>query len=496
MEWWAAIRQRVLVEGVSQRQILAETGIHWQTLKKILSMSEPPGYRLQKQRQRPKLGPYLDRIQQIIEEDRGVPVKQRHTAKRIFERLKDEGYSGGYTQVKEAVRQITLKSREVFVPLTHYPGEAQVDFGHAVMRQDGVLHKVAFFAMVLPFSDAFFVQAYERECTEVYWDAHSRAFEYFGGVPVRISYDNSSVLVRLSAQTQERKLSQAFLQLKSHYLFDHRFCNVGRGNEKGVVEGIVKFARLNFMVPIPEVRNLEELNQQLLQACRDDLRRKLRGQGVTKAELLKEDQAAFRSLPQSPFCACRKLSTVANSLSLVRFDCNDYSVPVRYAHHPVVVKGYVDRVEIYELQMLIARHYRLWGKAGVRFDPLHYLALLERKPGALDYARPLADWQLPECFQVLRRRLEAQLDGAGTREYIRVLRLLEHHSLPALTRAVGRGLRCGGLSRDALAQFLIPQEEWRQTTFSLDGREHLRQVRVATADVGAYQSLLCAGGVE
>jgi hypothetical protein len=162
----------------------------------------------------------------------------------------------------------------------------------------------------------------------------------------------------------------------------------------------------------------------------------------------------------------------------------------------VVVKGYVDRVEIYELQMLIARHYRLWGKEGVRFDPLHYLALLERKPGALDYARPLADWHLPDCFQVLRRRLEAQLDGAGTREYIRVLRLLEHHSLPALTRAVGRGLRCGGLSRDAIAQFLIPQEEWRQTTFSLDGREHLRQVRVATADVSAYQSLLCAGGVE
>ena len=198
MEWWAAIRQRVLVEGVSQRQILAETGIHWQTLKKILALSEPPGYRLQKQRQRPKLGPYLDRIQQIIEEDRGVPVKQRHTAKRIFERLKDEGYSGGYTQVKAAVHQITQRSREVFVPLTHCPGEAQVDFGHAVMRQDGVLRKVAFFVMVLPYSDAFFVQAFERECTEMFWEAHSRAFEYFGGVPGRISYDNTSVLVRLA----------------------------------------------------------------------------------------------------------------------------------------------------------------------------------------------------------------------------------------------------------------------------------------------------------
>jgi hypothetical protein len=303
--------------------------------------------------------------------------------------------------------------------------------------------------------------------------------------------------VRLVPGTRERKLNQAFLQLKSHYLFDHHFCNVARGNEKGVVEGVVKYARSNFMVPIPTVRNLEELNQQLLQACRQDLARKLRGQAATKAELLQEDQAMFRPLPQAPFLACRKLSTVATSLSLVRFDRNDYSVPVRYAHHPLVVKGYVERVEIFEQDTQVARHTRLWGKEEVSFDPLHYLALLERKPGALDYARPLKDWQLPECFLLLRRRLEAELDGAGTREYIRVLRLLKHHSLPALTHAVERGLSCGGLTRDALAQFLIPKEEWRQATFSLDGREHLRQVRVATADVSAYKSLLqAAGGAE
>jgi len=162
----------------------------------------------------------------------------------------------------------------------------------------------------------------------------------------------------------------------------------------------------------------------------------------------------------------------------------------------VVVKGYVERVEIFEQNTLIARHTRLWGKAGVSFDPLHYLALLERKPGALDYARPLKGWQLPECFLVLRRRLEAEQDGEGTREYIRVLRLLEQHSLPALTRAVQQGLRCGALSRDAIAQFLIPQEEWRQTSFRLDGREHLRQVRVLSADLRAYQSLLRAGGAK
>ena len=493
MEWWATIRHKVKVEGVSKRKVLAETGIHWQTLEKVLEYSEPPGYRIGRQRRKPKLDPYLARIQQIIEDDKAVPRKQRHTAKRIFERIRDEGYGGGYTQVKEAVRSIKQVTQEVFVPLVHQAGEAQVDFGYAAVKQDGLLRKVAYFVMVLPFSDAFYVQVFERECAEVYWEAHRRAFEYFGGVPTRITYDNTSILVSVIKRQHERRLTDAFLKLKSHYLFDHHFCNVRRGNEKGVVEGVVKYARLNFMVPIPVVRDLAELNQQLEQACQQDLSRKLRGKVVTKGGLLTEDQAAFRPLPNVPFDACRKLSTVASSLSLVRFHRNDYSVPVRYAHHPVVVKGYVDRVEVCCQDAVIARHSRLWDKEGVSFEPLHYLALLERKPGALDHARPLADWQLPKCFMVLRRRLEASVEGEGTREYIRVLRLLEKYSTRALTRAIKQGLRCRAHTRDAIAQFLIPQEDWCQTTFHLDGREHLRRVKVSTANIRAYQSLLTGG---
>lgn len=187
-------------------------------------------------------------------------------------------------------------------------------------------------------------------------------------------------------------------------------------------------------------------------------------------------------------------STIAGSLSLVRFDSSDYSVPVRWAHHPVVVKGYTDRVEVCFKDTLVASHDRLWGKEGVCFEPLHCLALLERKPGALDHARPLEGWALPECFGVLRRRLEQEREGEGTREYIRVLRLLEKHSLPTLTGAVEKALRAGALTRDAIAQFLIPREEWRETTFRLDGREHLREVKVAATDVSEYGSLLGAGG--
>lgn len=494
MEQWSEIRRRVLVEGVSRRQILRETGLHWLTLKKILEHSEPPGYRQQQPRLRKKLGDYLGRIEQILKADQSVPRKQRHTAKRIWERLREEGFPGGYTVVKEAVRELTHRSQEVFVPLVHRPGEAQVDFGHALAKVNGQLRKVAFFVMALPYSDAPFVMAFERECTETFWEGHVQAFEFFVGVPTRITYDNTKVAVsQILGGGKERRLTQGFLQLKSHYLFQHHFCQVARGNEKGVVEGLVKFTRLNFFVPVPQVRDLAELNGHLRQRCVEDQQRRLRGQAGTKAQLLAEDQKALLPLPLARFEACRKVSTTASSLSLVRFDRNDYSVPVRWAHHPIVAKGYYQEIVLCADGREVARHPRIWEDEQVRFEPLHYLALLETKPGALDHARPLAGWTLPECFALLRRRLEAERDGDGTREYIRVLRLLEKHPLPRLRQAVEEALQVGAITRDAIAQFLYPREDWRATTFSLDGHPHLRQIRVAAPNLASYRDLV--GGV-
>lgn len=309
MEDWSEIRRRVLAEGVSRRQILRETGLHWLTLKKILEHSEPPGYRQRQPRRRKKLGEFLDRIQQILKEDQALPRKQRHTAKRIWERLREEGFTGGYTAVKDAVRELAQRSQEVFVPLVHPPGEAQVDFGQALARVNGQLRKVAFFVMALPYSDASFVMAFERECTETFWEGHAQGFEFFGGVPRRITYDNTKVAVsQILGGGRERRLTQGFLQLKSHYLFAHHFCRVARGNEKGVVEGLVKFTRLNFFVPVPQVRDLEELNAHLRQRCLEDQQRRLRGQTGSKAELLMEDQKAFQPLPATRFEACRRAS--------------------------------------------------------------------------------------------------------------------------------------------------------------------------------------------
>jgi transposase len=492
MEQWSEIRRRVLVEGVSRGQILRETGMHWRTLKKILTHSQPPGYRQQAPRWKTKVGPFWGRIEEILKADRAMPRKQRHTAKRIWERLRGEGFTGGYTVVKEAMRELTQRQQEVFVPLVHRPGEAQVDFGQALVNLNGQLRKVAFFVMALPHSDSAFVMAFERECTETFWEGHVQACDFLGGVPTRITYDNTKIAVS-QIVGKARRLTQGYLQLKSHYLFDHHFCQVARGNEKGVVEGLVKFTRLNFFVPVPQVRDLDELNARLRQQCLEDRQRRLRGKTGTKEQLLREDQKAFLPLPASRFEACRKVSTTASSLSLVRFDRNDYSVPVRWAHHPIVVKGSYREVILCGGGQEIARHARIWEAEQVRFEPLHYLALLETKPGALDHARPLAGWTLPECFALLRRRLEAERDGEGTREYIRVLRLLEKHPLGRLRQAVEKGLAAGAITRDAIAQFLYPVPNWRFTLFCLDGHPHLRQVRVAAPDLAAYGQLV--GGV-
>jgi transposase len=468
--------------------------MHWRTLKKILNHSEPPGYQQKQARPRKKLGPFEARIEQILKEDQAMPRKQRHTAKRLWERLRAEGFTGGYTIVKEVVREKTQRQQEVFVPLVHRPGEAQVDFGEALVKLNGRLRKVAFFVMVLPYSDAPFVMAFERECTETFWEGHVQACEFFGGVPWRITYDNTKVAVaQIIGGGKGRRLTRGFCQLQSHYLFAHHFCRPARGNEKGVVEGLVKFTRLNFFVPVPQVRDFTELNAALRQQCVEDRRRRLRGQKGPKEELLQEEQAAFLKLPAVPFAACRQVSTTSNSLSLVRFDCNDYSVPVQWAHGGVVVKGDWQEVRLYVQKEEVARHARIWAKEQVRFEPLHYLALLERKPGALDHARPLAGWILPECFGVLRRRLENERDGDGTREYIRVLRLLEKHSLPELRAAVEKALAVGAITRDAIAQFLFPREDWRGTVFSLAGHPHLRAVRIAPPEVQSYGALLGGG---
>jgi transposase len=491
MEVWTEIRRRVLTGELSKRAACREYDLSWHTLAKMLTHEEPPGYRLKQPRSKPALGQFLPIIHEILEADRTAPKKQRHTAMRIFHRLRDEhAYEGSYTTVRNAVRAWRQGTQEVFLPLTHTPGEAQVDFGFAEVDLEEKRQQVALFLMTLPYSDAFFIQAFPRECTESFQEGHQRAFEFFGGVPTRISYDNSKIAVAKITGSRERKPTREFLRLQSHFLFQSHFCLVRRANEKGHVENLVGYARRNYLVPVPKVESLKSLNEELAQRCQADLDRQLRGQVCPKRQLLQEEQQTMLDLPQRRFDARKVTQASSNSLSLVRFDTNCYSVPVKYAHRKLTVVASVDQVRLVFDGQLVAHHVRHWSRGESIFEPIHYLALLEKKPGGFDYARPLADWQLPECFLILRRRMETEPRGLGTREYIRTLRLLENYSMKQLAAAVEYALDIGIQDVDSIRVILEYRSESPVGLFSLDGRPHLKTITVTETDVSAYQTLL------
>jgi transposase len=489
MELWSELRRRVLTGELSKRQARKEYGLHWDTLQKILQHEEPPGYRKRKPREKPVLGPFVALIHEILEADKKAPKKQRHTAKRIFERLREKGYTGGITVVGEEVRRIKQRSAEVFMPLVHRPGEAQADFGAAMVVYRGQERKVAMFVMSLPFSDTLFCQIFPRECTETFQEGHRRAFEFFGGVPKRISYDNSRIAVVKLIQKRGGVFTREFLRLESHYLFNHHFCLVRRPNEKGHAENLVGYSRRNFLVPVPEFEDFEVFNEGMAEDCRRDLQRQLRGKEGTKAELLEEDRQAMLPLPSQSFEARRVEACQANSLSLVRFDRNDYSVPTQHAHRAVMAIGGIERVRLMVQDQVVAEHLRDWDKENVHYDPVHYLALLERKPGALDFGKPFDDWDLPEGLGVLRRRLEGELGSDGRREFIKVLRLLESWNLSELAKAVDRALQIGALTVEAIRLLLQDGREAPTKYFRLDGRPHLQGHVVPPPKLALYDTL-------
>jgi transposase len=457
----------------------------------MLRYAVPPGYQRQQPIKRPKLGPWLGIIDAILEDDKQRPVKQRHTAKRIFERLKEEhGFTGGYTIVKDYVRTATLRAQEMFVPLTHPAGEAQVDFGEALVVIAGVERKAHYLAMDLPHSDDCFVAAFPAETTEAFLEGHVRAFAYFGGVPTRILYDNTRIAVAKILGGEERQRTRSFSELQSYYLFADKFGRPARGNDKGKVEGLVGYARRNFMVPIPRASSWEELNLHLEADCRKRRERRLRGHSETIGERFERDRAALLPLPAAPYEACEKISARVSSLSLVRYRSNDYSVPTEYGHRQVWVKGYVHEVVIACASEVIARHQRSYEHEAVVFDPLHYLALLEQKTRALDQAAPLAGWQLPECFTQLRRLLEARLRKHGSREYVQVLRLLETFAIEEVTHAIEDALQLGTISFDAVRHLLLCRIERRPPRLDMENYPHLPLAQVRTTQAADYMTLL------
>ena len=493
VEVYARVRRAIQVDGMSQREAAREFGLARKTIRKMMAFSIPLGYQRKKPVAKPMLGPWLGIIDQILEDDKTQPKKQHHTAKRIWDRLKTEhAFKGGYTVVKDYVRQVRLRHKEVFVPLAHPPGDAQADFGEALVIIAGREQKAHFQCVDLPYSDDCFVVAFPAENTEAFLEGHNQAFAYFGGVPRTILYDNTRIAVKEITGDGERKPTEAFSGLQSHYLFAAKFGRPGKGNDKGNVEGLVGYARRNFLVPVPRAESWQTLNAQLLEQCRKRRERKLWGHTETIAERFERDREQLLPLPPAPLEACQKRTTRASSQALVRYETNDYSVPTEYGHCQVLVKAFVWEVVICAASEVIARHSRSYDREEMIFNPLHYLALLEHKTNALDQAAPLENWQLPEEFVELRRQMEARLGKRGRREYVQVLRLLETFSLAEVSAAVRQALRFPAIAFDAVKHLLLCAVEQRPPKLDLENYPHLPIAEVALTRAADYQVLLDA----
>ena len=426
----------------------ASTSIHWKTLKKILDPPRAARLPPHQSRSGPRSSSRSCRSSTRSSRTTGRPRGSSGTPPSgSSDRLRDEhGYRGGLTVVKDAVRAWRRRTAEVFVPLAHPPGEAQADFGEAEVTLDGRPAKVAVFVMTLPYSDAIF-------CLRLPARVHR-------GVPrgprPRLRLLRRRPPADQLRQPQDRrrqdhrqprsgKLTGEFLRLAEPPPLRGPLLPGAAAQREGARRdaGRLRPPQLPRAGPVPCTAAWRALNARLEADCRADLARRLRGKPATKAELLAEERAAMLPLPAEAFLAARVEQPTADSLSLVRFDTNDYSVPTEYAHRRVTAVGTVDAVRIAVGDRVVADHRRCWGREGVFYDPVHYLALLERKPGALDFAAPLAGWELPVCFGVLRRRLEAEFGGPGTRQFIKVLRLLEWASLrgadPGRRAGVGAG---------------------------------------------------------
>ena len=481
------VRRAVMVEGKSIREVSREFGLHRDTVRKMLAYSVPPGYRRQNPPKRPKLEPYTGVIDRILEDDLKRSRKQRHTAKRIFERLRDEyGFDGGYTRVKDYVREHRRQTKEMFVPLSHPPGHAQCDFGEALVVIGGAEQKAHCFVIDLPHSDGCCVKAYPAETTEAFLAGHVSAFAFLGGVPQGILYDNTRLAVAKILGDGRRQGTRAFTELQSHYLFEDRFGRPG----KGKVEGLVGYMRRNFLVSVPSFESFDALNAYLEQRCLERMDAQLRGHTETIGQRMERDLDALLPLPPVAYDACDKQASRVSSLSLVRYRTNDYSVPVAYGHRDVLVRGYVDQVVISCGSEVIARHPRSYERDDFVYNPIHYLPLLERKPGALDQAAPLQGWELPDEFGTLRRRLESRMGQRGKREYVQVLRLLETFNQQEVAAAAKEALRLGAISFDAVKHLVLCRLEGRPPRLDLELYPYLPRVRVSTTSAGDYMTLL------
>jgi transposase len=463
VELFEQIRRDWRAGGTSVRELAVRHRVHRRTVRQALASAVPPPRKAYQPRPRPAVGPYEGIIDEWLLADRDVPPKQRHTARRVWQRLVAEH---GATLAEVTVSRYVARRRaelgldkvQVMVSQAHAPGaEAEVDFGefHAVIA--GVLAKLWMFVMRLSCSGRAFHVAFATQAQEAFLEGHVLALEYFGAVPDRVRYDNLGPAVVRVLRGRDRAESERFIALRSHYGFDSFFCTPGKegAHEKGGVEGEIGRFRRRHLVPVPAVASLAALNQLIAAGDMVDDGRVITGRPVTIAAAFAAEQPAMAPLPAEPFDPARLLQARVDARARVCVRQNYYSVPARYAARRLPVRLSATAVEVLDGPQVVARHERAAGKYAEILILDHYLEVLRRKPGALPGATALAQARAAGTFTTAHQRYwdaarRQHGDAAGTRALIEIL--LAHRTLPAaaLIAAMSKAADSGVLDAQAV----------------------------------------------
>ena len=411
-------------EGESIRSISRRLGISRQTVKKYCEGNTHPDVRKAYTRESDVITyDVRDFIRACLEEDRLMQLpKQKHTAKRIYDRLVvEKGFTGGESTIRNAVKALRIQATvppQADMPLAYEPGDAiQIDWGEATVYIDGNKCKVQFFCGRLCYSCDIFVQAFHSQNLESFLEAQQLMFDYFRGIPKRLIFDNAKAAVK-EGFGLHAKATDGYRSFAAHYAFQTDFCNIASGNEKGLVENLVGYARRNFMVPVPRVASLEELNKKLMEDCLNYRNNhKVESHSLTVRESYDEEWYSLSAIPSYRFDTSRTATPSVGDYSTVRFDKNNYSVPVRYLRKTTVAKGYATKVCFFYDNEIIATYDRIYGSGKTVYRLEHYIDLLERKPRSVFQAKPVKANVTKELLDWGR-----MLPG-GNAEMVKLLRL-------------------------------------------------------------------------
>jgi len=388
------IRHLYESEGKTLQEIAKIVGKNFRTVQKyaykddwserIIPNVAPENY--------PVLGPYVHIVDEWLEQDTREPRKQRHTAKRIWTRLRDEhSFPGGYTSVKRYVvkkRFLLSQARAGYLPLAQPPGHAQTDFGKFKYYDGlGIDHQGHYLIVTFPYSNAGWMQIFPSENQECLLEGLKRVFAHIGGVPIRLRCDNMTTAVAQVLEGAERILTDGFQRFKLHYRFEADFCNPDSGNEKGNVENKVGYDRRNLLVPVPVIEDFAAFNKELLLRCDADHDREHYRRNVSINELWTQDKERLLSLPTHEYEVFRYEGHNVNKTGFITIDTNKYGLSPAFAGKTVQTKVFFDRVEVYYDHQMLKTYARSYGRQQEVTDWKEYLPILLRKPGAVEHTQ-------------------------------------------------------------------------------------------------------------